>query len=96
MRVDRIEYITCHRTEDELFIAEPMTIDYKGISFEPEYMSFYDNGSYTVQFQALRFRKMLEEGLLDTELDQINRQELRELLDSISEDDNPILFVGSI
>lgn len=69
--------------------------DYLGIPLSPDKLFFQENGQFYVEYPASTLSKLIPEILKKPEIDLATRQRIEKLQSEISEEDNPILLVGS-
>ena len=69
--------------------------DYLGIQINIQYINFSQNNQFIiVQYQAIAFKKLLEDAIKDIKLPEEKIISLKKLNSEISENDNPIFITG--
>lgn len=69
--------------------------DYLGTDLLPNKLSFLENGQLYVEYPASTLFKVIPEILKKSEIDQTIRQRIENLQTELSEEDNPVLIVGT-
>lgn len=69
--------------------------DYLGIDLSPDKLSFQENGQVYIEYPASLLTKLIPEILEKSKIENAVRQKIEKLKTELSEEDNPVLLVGS-
>ncbi len=69
--------------------------DYLGTNLSPDKLFFQENGQFYVEYPVSTLSKLIPEVLKKPEIDNTVRQRMEKLQSEISEEDNPVLIIGS-
>jgi hypothetical protein len=90
------DYVTFDTVLKAVSIINPFYLDYSGIRIKcPILVNFINNNQFLAVYQALDFKNSLNE-TLKKELDNKKRLLIIKLIEQISENDNPILIIGTL
>lgn len=95
-KVSNTRYVTFDTTQKVVSINNPFYLDYSGIRIKcPMLVSFINDNQFIASYQALDFIKIMKEVLLE-ELDNKKRSLIMRLIEQTSENDNPVIIVGTL
>ena len=89
------ENLVFYKSNHTLHKVSDIYIDYLGIKSNTQYFNFSQNNQFIiVQYQAIAFKKLLEDAIKDIKLPEDRIINLKKLISEISENDNPIFITG--
>ena len=90
------EYVTFDTTQKVVSIINPFYLDYSGIRIKcPTLVNFLNDNQFAAIYQALDFKNIMKEALLE-DLDNKKRSLIMRLNEQTSENDNPVIIVGTL
>jgi len=92
----KIEYLTFDTGQKVVSIINPFYLDYSGIRILcPMIVNFINDNQFVAVYQAVDFKNFMNEALIK-ELDSKKRSLIMRLNEETSENDNPLIIVGSL
>ncbi len=94
MNLSDPEFLFLNRSNNTLNKISSIYFDYLGIQLTVPSFGFPHYTQFMVQYQAMDFKKLLEDALKNGDLPGDKKNELKKLNSEISEGDNPVLITG--
>jgi hypothetical protein len=92
----KIEYLTFDTVQKVVSIINPFYLDYSGIRILcPTIVNFINDNQFVAVYQAVDFKNFMDEAL-KKELDSKKRSLIMRLNEETSENDNPLIIVGTL
>lgn len=92
----KIEYLTFNSVQKVVSIINPFYLDYSGIRILcPTIVNFINDNQFVAIYQAVDFKNFMDEAL-KKELDSKKRSLIMRLNEETSENDNPLIIVGTL
>lgn len=94
--VKKSVYVTFDTTQKVGSIINPFYLDYFGIRIKCSMLvNFINDNQFAAIYQALEFKNIMKEALLE-ELDNKKRSLIMQLIEQTSENDNPVIIIGTL
>ena len=92
----KIYYVTFDTIQKVVSNINPFYLDYSGIRIKcPMIVNFINDNQFAASYQALEFKNIMKEAL-EGELDNKKRSLIMRLNEQTSENDNPVIIVGTL
>lgn len=96
MRTLDPEYLIFDKESRKITGAKPFIFEYEGADIEIPGMISIEENQYSITYQAIDFKKQLENALKSNEIPDEKKERLQKMNDEITENDNPILVRGKM
>lgn len=90
------EHLFLDKKSGKITVAKPFIFEYEGADIEIPAMISVEDNHYSITYQAIDFKKQLENALKSNEIPDEKKERLQKMNDEITENDNPILVTGKM